>query len=161
MSKNYIKDVFGVLKGSENLKRLLWYPPKDNNNPNPLSPQLPDISGSDDDWKVIEDRILLNSKSDDLVKEPKCRLYLYLGSRNKTNVRIFENQEIIIDILWHELFENDLRIESISKTLDDLLLNKRITGWGRMEFLDGYPFNISAKNYQGYRFIYQVGVMKK
>jgi hypothetical protein len=164
LSKNYILDVYTVLINSEKLKRLLNYPPEDilNNTPDPLSPTLPNISDDEElNWKVIDDRILLSAKSDDLVDEPKCRIYLYLGDRNKTNVRIFENQEIIIDVLWHELFDNDLRIDSISKTLDSLLLNKRITGWGRMEFNDGYPIQVPIKNYSGYKIIYQVGVMLK
>jgi hypothetical protein len=163
LSKNYIKDVFQVLIASENLKRLLWYPPEDilTNTPSPLSPTLPNISDDEElNWRVIDDRILLNSKSDDLVDEPKCRIYFYLGDRNKTDVRIFENQEIIIDVLWHKLFDNDMRIDSISKTIDSLLLNQRITGWGRMQFSDGHVIS-TPKNYQGYRYIYQVGVMKK
>jgi hypothetical protein len=163
MSKNYILDVFTVLIGSEKLKRLLWYPPENilNNTPDPLSPILPDISANDElNWQCIEDRILLNSKSDDLAETPKCRIYLYLGGRNRTNSPLFEDQEIIIDVLWHETFDKDLRFSSISSTLDNLLIGKRITGMGKLKFYDGYQIN-APQNYSGYHLVYQVGCMKK
>lgn len=162
LGKNYIKDVFDVLINSETLKRLLWYPPEDmlNNIPDPLSPILPNISDDEKlNWKVIEDRILLNSKSDDLVEEPKCRIYLYLGKRRPSrNVKMVK-QEIIIDILWHELFDNDFRFNSITKSINRMLINKRITGVGKMAYLDGDDIG-APKNYSGYRHIFSVGSVK-
>ena len=160
MSKNYIKDAFDVLIGSETLKRLLWYPPRDTDNFDPLSPLLPNISDDDElNWQVIEDRILLNSKSDDLAENEKCRVYLYLGDVNSTNHPIYVKQEIVIDVLWHELFDNDLRFNSITQELKSLLSNKQITGIGKMEYNDGMPIN-APKNYSGYRHIFQVGSTK-
>ena len=160
MSKNYIKDAFDVLIGSETLKRLLWYPPRDTDNFDPLSPLLPNISDDDElNWQVIEDRILLNSKSDDLAENEKCRVYLYLGDVNSTNHPIFVKQEIVIDVLWHELFDNDLRFNSITQELKSLLSNKQITGIGKMEYNDGMPIN-APKNYSAYRHIFQVGSTK-
>lgn len=162
MSKNYILDTFNVLTASENLKRLLWYPPQDliSNTPDPLSPEIPNIGDYEAlNWSVIEDRILLNSKSDDLADEPKCRIYLYLGGRNTTNNPYYFHQEVIIDVLWHELFDADLRFDAIGKCLNDLLVGKRITGIGKMEYLDGTNIN-TPKNYSGYRHIFQVGSTK-
>jgi hypothetical protein len=162
LGKNYIKDTFLVLSQDETLKRLLWYPPKNilNNTPDPLSPTLPNINDDEDFyWQVIEDRILLNSKSDDLVDDPKCRLYLYLGDVHPTSHRYYIKQDIVIDILWEELFDNDLRFDSISQTLKSLLVGKQITGIGKMEFYDGMPIG-SPKNYSGYRLIFQVGSTK-
>jgi hypothetical protein len=162
VSKNYIKDTFDVLISSETLKRLLWYPPQDllSNTPDPLSPEIPNISDYEQlNWRVIDDRILLNSKSDDLADEPKCRIYLYLGGRNATSNPYYFNQEIIIDVLWHELFDADLRFDSIGKCLNDLLVGKRITGIGKMEYLDGTNIN-TPKNYSGYRHVFQVGSTK-
>jgi hypothetical protein len=159
VSKNYIKDVFDVLISSENLKRLLWYPPEDliKNTPDPLSQELPNISDYEQlNWQVIDDRILLNSKSDDLVSTSKCRLYLYLGNRNRTSNPMYVNQEIVIDIFWHEDFDADMRFESISNELKTLLVNKHITGMGRMQYYDGFQFP-SPKNYNAYRHIFQVG----
>jgi hypothetical protein len=161
VSKNYIKDTFEVLIASETLKRLLWYKPRDNDNPDPLSPTLPNISDDGTlNWQVIEDRILLNSKSDDLVDEPKCRLYLYLGGRNRTNNPLFEKQEIIIDILWNELFDNDSRLTSILRCLDSLVIDKKITGIGKTLYKDGFPIS-APKNYQGYRYIIECWSTKK
>jgi hypothetical protein len=161
MSKNYIKDVFDVLISSENLKRYLWYPPEDilNDTPTPLSPTLPNISDNEElNWQVIEDRILLNSKSDDLANEHKCRLYLYLGDRPSENVRMVK-QEIIIDVLWHEMFDDDFRFDSITKMLNRLLINQRITGVGKMSYIEGMGIG-TPKNYSGYRHIFSVGSVK-
>jgi len=165
MSKNYIKDTFDVLISSEKLKRLLWYPPENliDNTPNPLSlaPALPNISDNEElNWRVIDDRILLNSKSDDLAKDAKCRIYLYLGGRNMTSNPMFVTQEIIVDVLWNELFDNDLRFDSITETLQQLLIGKYITGIGKMSYYDGSPIN-TPKNYSGYRHIYLVGSSNK
>jgi hypothetical protein len=162
MSKNYVKDTFEVLMRSETLKRLLWYPPEDilTNTPDPLSLTLPNISDSENfNWKVIEDRILINSKSDDLADVPKCRLYLYLGDVHPTGHRYYIKQDIVIDVLWNELFDNDLRFDSISQTLKSLLVGKQITGIGKMEYYDGMQIG-SPKNYSGYRHIFQVGSTK-
>lgn len=162
MSKNYIKDVFTVLINDENLKRLLWYPPENilTNTPSPLSPTLPNISDDEElNWTVIEDRILVNSKSDDLVDEPKCRIYLYIGDVHPTGNRFYIKQDIVIDILWEELFDTDLRLDSITQTLKSLLVGKHITGIGKMEYYDGMPIG-TPKNYSGYRHIFQVGSTK-
>jgi hypothetical protein len=162
LSKNYIKDTFLVLSQDETLKRLLWYPPENilTDTPSPLSPTLPNISNDEElNWRVIDDRILLNSKSDDLANNEKCRLYLYLGDVNTTSHSVFIKQEIIIDVLWHELYDNDLRFDSITQTLKNLLAGKYVTGIGKMEFYDGMPIN-SPKNYSGYRLIFEVGSTK-
>jgi hypothetical protein len=82
-----------------------------------------------------------------------------LGERTRTNTPLFEDQKIVIDVLWHELFDNDLRFNSISSILDNLLVGKRITGMGKMRFYDGFQIN-TPKDYSGYRLIYQVGCMK-
>jgi hypothetical protein len=162
MGKNYIKDTFQVLINSENLKRLLWYPPENflTLTLHPLSPELPNISDDEElNWQVIDDRILLNSKSDDLATEPKCRLYLYLGDVHSTNNRYYVKQDIVIDVLWHEAFDSELRFDSITQTIKSLLVDQYITGIGKMEYYDGMQIN-SPKNYSGYRYIFQVGSTK-
>jgi hypothetical protein len=162
VSKNYIKDVFSVLIIDENLKRLLWYPPENilTETLSPLSPTLPNISDDEElNWQVIEDRILLNSKSDDLADDPKCRIYLYLGDVNTTGHSVFIKQEIIVDVLWNELYDTDLRFDSITQSLKRLLVGKYITGIGKMEYYDGLPIG-TPKNYSGYRHIFQVGSTK-
>ena len=162
MGKNHIKDTYMVLIQDETLKRLLWYTPEDilKNTPNPLSPTLPNISNDEElNWKVIDDRILLNSKSDDLVDDEKCRLYLYLGDVNQTGHLVMVNQEIVIDVLWHEIFDKDLRFNSIKERLCELLDDKYITGIGKMRYYDGIPIK-TPKNYSGYRHIFQVGSTK-
>jgi hypothetical protein len=151
-----------VLINSENLKRLLWYPPEDilTNTPEPLSPSLSNITDNEElNWQIIDDRILLNSKSDDLADEPKCRLYLYLGDVHATNHTHYIKQDIVVDVLWHEIFDADLRFDSISQTLKSFLVGKYITGIGKMEYYDGMPIG-SPKNYSGYRHIFQVGSTK-
>lgn len=163
MRRDYIGDVFKVLIGSETLKRLLWYPPENilHGTPNPLSSELPNISSDEElNWKVIDDRILKKSKSDDLVDNEKCRLYLYLGSRDRTNNNSIASQKIIIDLLWHDKFDEDGRSELVEDELRRLLVGKRVTGIGKMKYYDGDAIN-APKNYQGYRHVYEVGSFKK
>ncbi|MEL3959399.1 hypothetical protein NST17_19800 [Caldifermentibacillus hisashii] len=163
MSKDYIGDVFSVLISSERLKRLLWYRPENmlTETPDPLSSILPNISDDEElNWRVIEDRILRNSKTDDLVDNEKCRIYLYLGSRDRTDNMSIASQKIIIDLFWHDIFDEDNRSELVEKELRRLLVGKRITGIGKMKYYDGGLIN-APKNYQGYRHVYEVGSFKK
>lgn len=163
MGKDYLKDVYIVLINSEKLKRLLWYLPENllTGNPPPLSPSLPNISDDEGlNWQVIEDRIIKNSKDDDLVGNQKCRIYLYLGSRDRTDNSSIASQKIIIDVLWHDIYENDERASLIEKELRKLLVGKRITGIGKMKYYDGDPIS-APQNYQGYRHVYEVGSLKK
>ncbi|MDF2791189.1 MAG: hypothetical protein K0S80_4291, partial [Neobacillus sp.] len=104
--------------------------------------------------------IIKNSKTDDLAENQKCRLYLYLGSRDKTENSSIASQKIIIDILWHDVFENDDRSSLIEKELRRLLVGKRITGIGKMKYYDGDPIN-APQNYQAYRHVYEIGSLKK
>lgn len=162
-SKDYIGDVFSVLISSERLKRLLWYRPENvlTETPDPLSSILPNISDDEElNWRVIEDRILKNSKTDDLVDNEKCRIYLYLGSRDRTDNMSIASQKIIIDLFWHDIFDEDNRSELVERELRRLLVGKRITGIGKMKYYDGGLIN-APKNYQGYRHVYEVGSFKK
>src|SRR5690606_6578778 len=120
-----LKDINSVLRKDETLLRLLFYPPKDvrNYTPDPLDEVLPNILDLNPlELKELRDkRIQVTPRSDDLVKEPICRIYLYAGRRKPVDGYYHAKQQVVIDILCHEIFEFDLRSSRISDHICDLL----------------------------------------
>jgi hypothetical protein len=152
-----IRDLYMKLI-NEKLLRLLYYPPEDlgKSIPDPLSPSNPDILSlpADQKWAIIDDRILLTPKTDDL-DNPKCRLMFYPGRRYSTNTNyLFANQEIIFDILVHFSFERDQRSMWICDTINEIIFNQRITGVGKVLYKQGGQIN-SPDGYVGYRLVYE------
>ncbi len=158
-----LKDINKVLRNDETLLRLLFYPPQDvvNGIKDPLDESLPNILDNDPmELRVLrEKRIKVVPKSDDLVDEPICRIYLYAGRRKSNNGDyIYANQEVIVDILCYETFEHDLRSLRISDRIIELINNKRITGFGKVKHLNGKPIS-APNNYVGYQHIFEIGDM--
>ena len=163
MGKDYIKDVYTVLIKSERLKRLLHYPPKDlsTDTLDPLSPNLPNISDDEElNWKVIDESIFKVTKADDLVETAICRIYVYLGSRDRSENSSIASQKLNIDVFWHDEFDKDNRGRLIEQEICKLLVGKRITGIGKMKYYDGDPFT-APKNYQAYHHVFEFGSLKK
>lgn len=157
-----LKDINSVLRTDETLLRLLFYPPKDvtKNIKDPLDESLPNILDKTPmELKVLRDkRIMVTPKSDDLVNEPICRVYLYGGRRKPVDGYYHANQQVVIDILCHETFETDLRISRISDQICDLLINKQVTGIGKVKYIDG-RLKSAPSNYVGYSLVFEVGVV--
>lgn len=159
---NNLNDIVRVFRNDETLIRLLYYPPVDivENTVDPLSDTtiLPNILEMDDDtiWNIIDLRLKTFPKDDDLVCDPICRLYVYAGRRFPNSNYKMASQQIIVDILCHKYFEKDLRSMRLSDRINELLVEERITGMSKIDYVDGSP--ISAPNdYVGYRHIYQFG----
>jgi hypothetical protein len=153
-----LRDIYLTFTNDETLLRLLYYlPPND-----PLDPTLENILSKTDKWDIIDDRIVLTSKTDDLEKDstPKCRLLMFPGRRGNTRNYLVADQEIVIDILVHFTYEKDQRLEWISDRVNELLFSNKITGVGEMRFKDGKPLG-SPNNYIGYRLTYEIGSVKK
>ncbi|RKJ44426.1 hypothetical protein D7X33_34885 [Butyricicoccus sp. 1XD8-22] len=157
-----LKDINKVLRNDETLLRLLFYPPQDvvNGIKDPLDESLPNILDNDPmELRVLrEKRIKVVPKSDDLVDEPICRIYLYAGKRRPVDGYFHANQQIIIDILCEESFEEDLRSSRISDRICELLINKRITGLGKVKYIDGRQISAPSK-YVGYSHVFEVGAV--
>lgn len=156
MRKN-IQDVYKVLTNDETLLRLLYYKPQDAND-SPLATNKPNILSMDavTKWNIIKDVIKPTSKTDDLAVEPKCRIYFYPARRISSGSNyLFANQQIVFDVMVHFDFEEvDLRLEWICDRINELLFNQRITGFGKISFVEG-GLSPSPEGYLGYRLIYK------
>ncbi|WP_170211235.1 hypothetical protein [Robertmurraya siralis] len=160
---NNLRKVVTVFRYDEILLRLLYYPPENikNNIKDPLDKSLEDMLVLDEDWSIRDKRILLVSKSDDLVDDPICRIYLYAGRRTPQNGNFkVANQEIVVDVLCHNNFEKDLRSMRISDRINELLVHERVAGMGKIEYIHGNQIS-SPVNYIGYRHLYEFAVTKR
>lgn len=163
MYKNF-SDILNVLNSDEELLRLLYYHPANlaTNTPDPLDNSLPNMLSMDEEtlWKIIDERIKLTDKSDDLIDKPICRLFVYPGRRNG-NEYIFADQQVIIDILCHYDFENgDWRSTRIADRLNELFVNQKITGIGKFKYVNCTPWG-NYEKYVAYRHIFQFGSFAK
>ena len=165
--KRILNSSYEILISDETLLRLLYYPPADlrSKQPNPLSETLPNIivdqeeneQEIEDMWNIRDRHILRSSKDDDLEDNQLCRVYIYLGKTRSSIInKSIAKQEIVIDVFCHNLYGVDLRLESISSRLNELLVDKRIFGLGRVGYRNGYDF-VAPKEYRAYRHIYEIG----
>ena len=138
-----INKPLNVFRNDETLLRLLVYKPKSltDNQPDPLSEDLPDILDLDEDelWALRDKHISTTSNSDDLSDEKLCRIYVYLGNRRPaSNNYTLAEQEIIIDVLCHDSYQiKEQRMFKISDRLNELLIDERITGVTKIQYLSG------------------------
>lgn len=181
--REHINSIYTRLITDETLMRLLYYKPENYRNkiPHPLSDKLKNIVpldqvvipeceeyndkipyiDEDEYWDIVDDRILTSSKDSNIVEEDVCRLYIYLGRRRpKFGSYYTVDQEIIIDILVHESYENDLRLDWINDRISELITLERITGFGRLDYAGGNPRQAPI-GYSKYENIYTFGDGKK
>lgn len=164
MKKN-LDDIYRLFLNDEELLRLLHYKPESllDNRPDPLSDTLPNIleMSIDELWPIRDKCIMRTSKSDDLVGDSVCRIYLYAGRRRPQSGNFHAaTQEIIVDVLCHEDYEKDSRSSWISDRINDLLCLERVTGMGKTDYVSGNPISAPAQ-YAGYQQVYVVGSTKK
>ncbi len=155
-------DIIKVLRADENLLRLLTYKPFDGTNKDPLDPTLSNINDSDNAWDIRNNSIIMVPKANDLTNDnPACRICVYAGERRGNSNYLTADQELVVDIFVHEMFEKgDLRTTRISDRLNHLLVNERITGISKMDYKYGNPI-AAPDNYVSYRHIFKYGVVKK
>lgn len=166
MYKN-ITDIINVLNFDEILLRLLYYSPANlaTNTLDPLNILLQNVMDMDEEtqWNIRNERIKVSDKTDDLIPDkPMCRILLYAGRRLPVRSNyMFADQEFHIDIFCHNSFEDgDFRLEKISDRLNELFVSERITGIGKMEYLNGNILS-SPREYVGFKHIYKFGSFSK
>lgn len=162
MYKN-INDIFNVFYNDETLQRLLYYHPQNHikGTPDPLDSSLDNILDIDEYGEIRNERILLIPQISDLEEKKICRIYLYAGKRKPVdNGYLYSNQEVIIDILCHNDYEKDLRSLRISDRVNELLIGNRITGFGKVNYINGKPIS-APLNYVAYSHVFEIGSMKK
>jgi hypothetical protein len=161
----HINDIMKVLRFDETLLRLLHYPAENKAEGvlDPLDTKLPNLLDKpiQELWEIRDKHILSVPKSDDLENEPICRVVVYAGKRRPTKNYLFADQEIIVDVLCHMDFEQaDLRSMRISDQINELLCLERITGIGRIDYVNGGQMSC-PNGYVGYRNVYDFGSPKK
>lgn len=158
--KDIITTIFKLLSTDETFLRLIIYKP---NSPtdDPLDPNKPNIMDMDvtDRYNYINDRIVFTPSTDNLDKDPKCRVVISTGKRStyKNNFQI-ASQQLIFDVLAHKDFNDvDVRCNWICDYINDLMFNKRIVGVKEVRDVSGSPLNVGVKNYIGYQLVFDLG----
>lgn len=164
MHKNFM-DILNVLYFDETLLRLLYYPAKNlvGNIKDPLDASLTNVITIDTDWTIRKSRIMKTAKTDDLTPDkPMCRIFVYAGRRSPENGNYaMANQNVTIDILCHNNFEEgDLRTTRIADRLNELFISERVTGIGKMEYVNGNPIG-SPSGYVGFQHVFKFTEFKK
>jgi hypothetical protein len=158
-----LRDIVKVFRFDETLLRLLFYPAKDlaKNTDDPLDPNLPNMLNKNEEvlWEIRDKRIYTTKKADDLENDPICRIYVYAGKRKPSMDYIIASQEVVVDIFCHNSYEKDMRSLRISDCVNDLLISERITGFGKVEYVQGFPFD-APNDYVAFRHIYKFGSTK-
>lgn len=161
--RNIVKSVYDILRQDETLLRLLHYPPNDGINPSPLSDQYENITDMElnDYWKIVDNHILITSKTDNLQTKPICRIYVYQGRNRRTYNMLTLRHEIVIDVFCHHDYINaDFRMHSIEERLNEILFGSRVNGGlGKVDYHNGYEIG-APLNYEAYRHIYLIGGSK-
>lgn len=157
-----IDSVYQILINDEELLRLLWYLPKRTTGTDPLSSTLPNVKSMSNYWDIIDQRIMLVEKVNDLEESPLCRLYISTGRRRAiyTNY-LLATQEITITIYTHEDYEVDMRSVWISDRINELLTLENLDGMiGHLDYVAGNA-RVAPIQYRRYDHIYEYTSSKK
>lgn len=154
----HILEVYEVFSRDEALLRFLYYP-SENLNDDPLDRNKQNILDREDKLEIIHDVIKFTPNTDSLDDGKKCRICFYAGRRRNDRTNEYsKNQEVIFDILVHRSFhEADLRMYKIAERVNDLVLKKRYSSFGKVRELDSEPIGQVAKDYFGYKTSYLFG----
>ena len=155
--KNVLLNIYEILRKDETLMRLLYYPPKGSGNlKSPLDPTLPNLVDENSDvyWDLVDERILLQPKLNDIELKPLARIYVVQGNSRKDLVNLtLTIQEIDVHIYTHDLYEKDLRNADIHDRVSDLLLGRDFGFVGKLMYEDGRPVP-SPKEYTAVKHSY-------
>lgn len=162
--RQVINTVYTKLRNDEELMRALHYPPKDNKlkQLDPLDPTLPNLIDSKEYWNIVNNTIRTASKSSNIEENAMCRIYIYPGRRRP----IFGNymkatQEIVIDVLVHDKFTSDMRLEWINDRVNELLSLELVSGvYGKLDYVAGNN-RVAPIGYSLYEHIFEYLTEKK
>lgn len=160
--REVFNEFFTILRNDKVLMRLMFYLPKEITGNDPLDPTLLEVTEMADYWDIVNDRIMLAEKVDDLVEKPICRLYISSGRRRGVfNNYLLATQEINITIYVHEDYETDMRSEWISDRINELIALEHVSGSiGRIDFVAGNP-RVAPIGYSRYDLIFEYTTGKK
>lgn len=160
--REVINEFFTILRNDKVLMRLLWYFPEEITDVDPLDKTLPEITDLAEYWDIVNQRIMLAEKVDDLEENPVCRLYISSGRRRGVfNNYLLATQEINITIYVHEDYESDMRSEWISDRINELIALEHVQGSiGRIDYVAGNA-RVAPIKYTRYDHIYEFVTGKK
>lgn len=160
----FFNNIHTKLRSDEELMRLLYYKPADymTQRPDPLDVSLPDIvDDSQEYWDIVEKTIVSGTKTSEIQEKGICRLYLYAGRRrSRFGNYLIADQEVVIDVFVHEMFNKDDRMNWISDRINKLVALERIAGIGMLEFVAGNS-RVAPIGYSKYELIYKFAESKK
>jgi hypothetical protein len=152
------------LRSDEELMRLLYYPPRNRKlgHLDPLDTAQPDIVDSKTYWDIVENTIMTATKSSKIEENAMCRLYIYAGRRRPKNESyLMATQEVIIDVLVHDKFTSDMRIEWLVDKINELLALEHVKGlYGRLDYVQGNN-RAAPIGYSLYENVYEYVTTKK
>lgn len=151
LRKNLI-DIFKVVGSDKDLLRLLYY------STDPLSPNKQEISSLPDYHEIRKDRIKRSPKTSDLTTNPICRICMYFGNRvNGRQNSHFAHQGVVFDVYCHidEYDDNDARSLWILDKLSEILHDKMITGFSKINSDQIFSIGNPPDGYIGYRYIFE------
>lgn len=171
--REVVAGIYDILRSDEELMRLLVYPSESINIDilHPMDEDLANIVPKDKNGKIIFDElywervdkhIMLAEKSSNIEKEAIVRLYIYPGRRRPQHRNyLLSKQEVIIDVLMHESFAGDMRLEWINDRINELLSLERVQGvLGMLDYAQGNPREAPI-GYSRYQHVFVFGTGKK
>lgn len=161
--REVINNIYQLLINDEELLRLLWYKPIQLEGIDPLDTALLNVKDMADYWDIVNNRIMLAEKENDLINDPICRLYISAGRRRPVfNNYLLATQEIVISMYIHEDYELDGRSNAISDRVSELIALEYVEGAmnQRMEFVAGNA-RVAPIQYRRYDLIFEYTASKK
>lgn len=163
--RQVINEIYTKLRKDDELMRILHYPPENSelDQLDPLDVEL-SVTGLDVDdyWKVVNHTIRTASKSSNIEEDAMCRIYIYPGRRRpKHESYLLASQEVVIDVLVHDKYSSDMRLEWITDKISELLSLKYVDGiYGKLDYVQGNSRN-APTGYSLYENIFEYSTNKK
>lgn len=161
--RQVINSIYQILINDDELLRLLYYYPKSANTRDPLDENLKSIKEREDYWDIVDERIRLAEKDDDLIEIDICRLYITQGRRRPVfGNYLLATQEIMISVYTHENYEQDMRSAWISDRINELIVLENIDGTlgEKLEYAAGNP-RVAPIKYKRFDHIFEYTTSKK
>lgn len=148
--RKQMNQIWQLLRHDEELLRLLYY------DRNPLSEDLPDITSlpQKEFEKISMDVVRFEEKSSELTTKGIKRVYITTGRKRQVFGKpYYARQHFFINVIVHEDFVKQLRLEQIGDRINQLLLHNNISGVGNIMYEGGDPYQ-APREFQTYLHIY-------
>lgn len=154
----YLMNIDKILRFDDELWKLMYYR-STNSTDDPLDKESIFDLDMTETAKIINHRLKYTPTIDDLDDDKICRIIFIPAIRRPQRQNyMVADQDIDIEIFVHQEFnDGDMRLAKICDRINDLLSDKRVSGMGKMRFINGKPFTLRDKGYIGYTLTYRFG----